>query len=110
MLFLGRRSDVAEIMQAMDVFVLPSRFEGLGLVLIEAQTAGLKCFASVSVPREARVTGNLEFLEFDADKCAEKIIAHASGYYRIDCTKQITEAGYALSDQIRVLEKLYSED
>jgi glycosyltransferase involved in cell wall biosynthesis len=48
-MFLGIRSDVNEIMQAMDVFVLPSRFEGLGIVLIEAQAAGLPCVTSKNV-------------------------------------------------------------
>ena len=46
---MGIRSDVNEIMQAMDVFVLPSRFEGLGIVLIEAQAAGLPCVTSKNV-------------------------------------------------------------
>ena len=48
--FLGRRSDVADIMHCCDAFLLPSVFEGLGIVLIEAQAAGLQCLASDSVP------------------------------------------------------------
>ena len=47
--FMGVRSDVNQLFQAIDTFVLPSRFEGLPLVLIEAQTAGLKCYASKDV-------------------------------------------------------------
>lgn len=46
---LGNRSDLNELYQAMDAFILPSLFEGLGIVLIEAQAAGLRCFTSAGV-------------------------------------------------------------
>lgn len=49
--FLGRRMDVAEIMHCCDVFFLPSVFEGLGIVLIEAQASGLPCVASDIIPK-----------------------------------------------------------
>ena len=49
MKFLGRREDLNQLYQAMDCFVLPSLFEGLGIVLIEAQAAGLPCLASAEV-------------------------------------------------------------
>ena len=59
-LFLGLRTDVPDLMQAMDAFVLPSRFEGLGIVYIEAQAAGLKTFATAEVvPLEACVDESL---------------------------------------------------
>lgn len=52
--FLGVRSDIAQLMKgAMDAFVLPSRYEGLGLVVMEAQAAGLPCLISEAVPEEA---------------------------------------------------------
>ena len=50
--FLGSRSDVAELYQAMDVFVMPSHMEGVPLVGIEAQFAALPCFFSTGVPKE----------------------------------------------------------
>lgn len=52
-LFLGIRNDVNELMKAFDIFAFPSLFEGLGIVLIEAQTTGLKCIVSDQVPKEA---------------------------------------------------------
>ncbi len=51
--FLGYRSDINEIMQCSDLFILPSNFEGLGIVAIEAQAAGLSCILSKNVPPEA---------------------------------------------------------
>ena len=51
-IFLGNRSDVNELYQAMDIFVLPSRFEGVPLVGVEAQFAELPCLFSCGVPKE----------------------------------------------------------
>lgn len=55
-IFTGERPDVYRLLQAMDVFLFPSHFEGLGIVVIEAQTVGLPCVVSEAVPREATVT------------------------------------------------------
>lgn len=60
--FLGQRSDVNELYSAMDVFLFPSLYEGLGMVLIEAQVAGCKCIASDVIPTDAKITNNLIFL------------------------------------------------
>ncbi|WIV20010.1 glycosyltransferase family 1 protein [Paenibacillus polygoni] len=61
----GNRDDADELMQAMDVFVFPSLFEGLGLALIEAQAAGLHCIASNKVPREAFITDLVKQISLD---------------------------------------------
>lgn len=53
---LSHRSDVNEIMKAMDVFVFPSKFEGLGIVAVEAQASGLRCVMSDQVPKSAFLT------------------------------------------------------
>lgn len=58
-IFAGARSDVPEIMQMFDVFIFPSLYEGLGIVLIEAQAAGLRCVVSKYIPREAFVTNKV---------------------------------------------------
>ena len=56
---LGVRGDVQEIMSAFDLFAFPSRYEGLGIVLIEAQANGLPCLVSDTVPEEADVQGGM---------------------------------------------------
>lgn len=61
---LLRRSDVNNLLQAIDFFVFPSKFEGLGIALIEAQAAGLHCLASTNIPKEARICeGLVSYLE-----------------------------------------------
>lgn len=57
--FTGIRSDVPELLNAMDVFFFPSLFEGLGLALIEAQVSGLPCLISDVIPEEADVVKSL---------------------------------------------------
>lgn len=63
-LFLGRRTDADRLYQAMDVFVLPSNFEGLPIAGIEAQSSGLPCIMSSTITRESRITKQCEFLSF----------------------------------------------
>jgi len=76
--FAGIRSDVPELMLgAMDVFLFPSLFEGLGLVLVEAQAAGLPCVISDVIPEEADVVSNLVTrmpLACSDEEWAEKIL------------------------------------
>ena len=60
--FLGWRPDVERIFQAMDVFVLPSHFEGLPTVGVEAQCTGLSCVLSDTITAETKITENCMFL------------------------------------------------
>ena len=60
--FLGTRTDVNELMQCSDVFLFPSVFEGLGIVIIEAQAAGLPCLVSNTIPKSVDC-GGCEFLD-----------------------------------------------
>ena len=61
-IFLGSVPNVYEYLNAMDIFIFPSLYEGLGMALIEAQISGLKCLASKNVPLEAKITDNVKFL------------------------------------------------
>lgn len=63
--FLGQRDDVGRLYQAFDVLVLPSLYEGLPLVSVEAQAAGLPCLLSDRITREVDVTGSVRFLPID---------------------------------------------
>ena len=64
--FLGVRDDVNKIMQTFDALLFPSLFEGLGIVLIEAQAAGIPCFTSKDVvAKEAGITSSISlYLSF----------------------------------------------
>ena len=61
-IFTGIRSDVANLLMAMDLFVFPSFFEGMPNVVIEAQATGLPCLISNQITREANITGLVNYL------------------------------------------------
>lgn len=99
-LFLGLRNDVPELLQAMDVFVLPSRFEGLGIVYVEAQAAGLKTFATANVvPQEACISKDLFTYVSQSELpagWADKILS-VDTRDRMDTSKLIQSCGYDIS-------------
>ncbi|MHB8129579.1 MAG: glycosyltransferase [Mobilitalea sp.] len=109
-LFMGIRTDVAQLLQAMDLFLLPSRFEGLGLVLVEAQVAGLKCLASDCIPIESKLTPDITYLPDSIDVWIKEVIKYSNGYKRKNNEELIEKEGYSLRKQIKVLEQLYEEN
>ena len=106
-LFLGNRNDIPKLLQAMDVFCLPSRFEGLGMVGVEAQAAGLTCFASDVVPKELAVTNKCKFLPLaDKKEWVERIL-ETQGDIRYNTLEQIKEAGYEINNEIKHIVEYY---
>ena len=108
-LFMGKRNDVNNLLQAMDLFLLPSRFEGLPIVLIEAQASGIKCLTSTCVTHEAAITSNVEFLPLDLNVWVDKITHYSRHYDRVKVDHSITDAGYNIQLQIKELQRLYTE-
>ncbi|MBR3628079.1 MAG: glycosyltransferase family 1 protein [Elusimicrobia bacterium] len=106
--FLGIRNDINNIYQAMDVFLLPSVFEGLPIVGIEAQTAGLPCFFSDNISKEVRII-NSYFLSLkeNSEFWAQKIIDICKNFKRIDTSEQIIKSGYGFESTITAFENLY---
>lgn len=106
--FLGVRSDVTDLMQAMDVFVFPSLYEGLGIALIEAQAAGLPCVVSDTIPHEAYLTDlvDSESLSAPAEKWAEKILAKRA-IPRTDCRAEIAAHGFDITTEAVKLQEFY---
>ena len=103
---LGRRYDVAELMQAMDCFLLPSRFEGLPVVAIEAQATGLTVFASSDgITKQTKITDSLHFLTLsDTPKqWAEQILK--TDLTHKDNTEQIVASGFEIKSATKNLLK-----
>ena len=106
----GVRTDTQKLLQAMDAFVLPSLYEGLGIVLIEAQASGIKSYTSKRVvSREAKVSDLLEYigLEQTPSFWAEKILHESVKYKRKNFSEQIKNAGYCIKENAKYLEKFY---
>ena len=106
----GRRNDVAHLMQAMDLFILPSLYEGLSIVTIEAQAAGLPVYVSDSISEEHRVTNLVCFLPLAAGASvwgrtiAEDIKKMPK---RRNMLSEMTEAGYEIETASKWMENFY---
>lgn len=109
--FLGLRTDVNRLYQAMDVFVMPSHYEGLGIVAIEAQTAGLRCVLSDTIPPECMITDYIAFISLhsSADIWAEQILLSMTGERR-DWRGEVTAAGYDIKNTAILLQNFYLEN
>ena len=108
-IFTGVRSDVAELMQAMDVFVFPSKFEGFGVALLEAQTAGLPCVISDSIPKDAVITKDLITtcsLQDAPAEWAEHVLSRKQEA-RSDHSEEVKAAGFDIRETAKWLEGFY---
>lgn len=107
-IFAGNKLNANEYYQAMDVFVLPSRYEGLGMVAIEAQAAGLPTVCSTEVPAEVAVTGLVKFcpLSDPPEKWADIILSSGTDE-RINTSDEIRKAGYDIETEAGKLEEFY---
>ncbi|MEG2381405.1 MAG: glycosyltransferase [Oscillospiraceae bacterium] len=102
------RNDIAEVLQGIDAFVLPSIFEGLPVVGVEAQAAGLKCLFADTITSETDFTGNCEFLSLESplNTWVEAILA-MKNYKRENMKSYIENAGYDIKKQTEWLQNFY---
>ena len=106
--FLGVRDDVDQIMQSFDALLFPSLYEGLGIVLIEAQAEGIPCFTSKDVvAKEAGITSLCHYvsLKFTAKQWAKYLLENLEE--KTDRYKEIDKAGYDLKSNAKWLEEFY---
>lgn len=109
--FTGQRKDVNLLLQAMDVFVFPSKWEGLPVSVVEAQASGLRCLLSDSITREVKCSDLVDYLELDRDIWVNAIIHNCDvSYSRENCIKKtkfdIDITGKNLADlYLRIYEK-----
>lgn len=111
-LFLGIRNDVEKIMQAMDVFLFPSRWEGLGIVLVEAQAVGLPCIVSNVIPKEVKCTENIEYVNLNegvsvwAHRVLNAFCGNRAEESKAAC-ESLKKRGYCIGKEAWKLEKIY---
>ena len=109
-LFLGQMANVNEWYQAMDCFVLPSRFEGLPVVGVEAQAAGLPCFFSLQVTDEIVLTPEACRVSLEADDAewVRRILAcRGSDRNRSQGAELVRQAGFDIHAEGRKLQEIY---
>lgn len=106
----GLRSDVPDLLQAMDVFVFPSLYEGLPVTLVETQASGLPCLISDGVSIESKMTEAVWQIPLSTapEIWAEEAI-EAAKTPRGDTYEQIKSAGYDITENAKRLQKMYEE-
>jgi glycosyltransferase involved in cell wall biosynthesis len=104
----GNRDDIPALMQATDLFVLPSLYEGLPGAAVEAQAAGLPCLLADTVSPEASIIPEAEFLPITQGVAiwSQRMLA-TRGAKRYDTMQQMQDAGYDIRTAARMLEELY---
>lgn len=104
----GVVSNVNDYMQAMDVFVFPSIFEGLGMAVVEAQAAGLQCIVSENIPKEAYITEKIKNISLHKkyEIWVNQILKYTD-LKRKNEYKNLNDNGYSINDVANALEKFY---
>lgn len=107
-IFTGISNNVPSLLQAMDIFVMPSKYEGLGLAAIEAQASGLTCCVSDTVSKECNVTGLVHYYSLNntAESWADFVLSNI-GNERVDTTALIKKSGYDLAENALWLQEHY---
>ena len=107
--FLGQRNDVNELYQTFDVFCLPSLYEGLPVVGVEAQATGLLCIFSDDMTKETKVLDTTEFLSLNntPKDWTDSILDDVKKYKRIDTSKEMTSKNFNIKEEAKKLEKYY---
>lgn len=107
--FTGVRSDIPDLLMAMDVFIFPSHYEGLPNTVVEAQATGLKCLVSGSISKEVGFTDLVEFvpLNLEPDEWANIALQYQPGYERRDMKEEFIEKGYDIRSTAKWLEEYF---
>ena len=109
--FLGQRKDANELYQSFDLFLLPSLYEGLPVVGVEAQASGTLCYLSNDMTKETKVLDSTKFmsLENTAEEWANAILKDAKEYKKHDTKEEVSKYGFNIEKEAEKLEKKYYE-
>lgn len=109
-MFINATDEIEKIYQMFDVFVLPSIYEGLGIVLLEAQVSGLPCVASDVIPKEAQISNKYEKVSLKStyEEWAE-IILNSRHKDRISNIEELKAHNFDICIEANKLKKYYTE-
>ena len=103
----GWMDSIPDFLQVLDLFCLPSRFEGLPISVVEAQAAGLRCLVSEAVAPETDLTGLVDFLPLDEGLWSEALAEARVSGDRGSVEACFDRAGYSMEASCRKLKRLY---
>lgn len=107
-IMLGLRNDVDKVLQAFDILLFPSIYEGLPLSVIEAQTSGLRCILSDTIDKNIKITKNVLFCSLqDSPAYWAQTLLENMDYSRDNMSAQIINAGYDVKNNMNILLSFY---
>ena len=106
-IMLKNRDDINKLMSCFDIFVLPSLFEGLPIVAIEAQANGLPCIFADTITKQVKLTDNVEFLKLEEVETWVDSIIKMFKYPRKDNIELLVRKGYSIKKEAEKLQDLY---
>ena len=106
-ILLGYIENINEILNALDFFVFPSKFEGFGISLLEAEANGLKCYASKRViPKEINIANKIKFIELgNTERWAKEILDNLEQNYSREYDNRLNI--YSIENTVKEIEKIY---
>lgn len=110
-IFLGNRNDVNDLMQAMDVFVMPSLFEGLPIAAVEAQASGTYLFLSDTISSEIEISKNVSWFTLNQSdgEIARMIVKRGvpNESVRLQSNLDVIKSGFAMTTTSKRMEEIY---
>lgn len=106
---LGNRTDVPDLLQAFDIFVFPSLFEGIPMALIEAQAVGIPIIASNAINPDIKINDNISFLSLDENntKWITEINKIKSKHIKCKGYSNVSNSAYNIKNSAEILKELY---
>ena len=109
--FMGKQKDTSKFYQAMNCFVLPSRYEGLCVVAIEAQACSVPVICSTAVPKDAKITSSVKFIGLDesSSNWADSVLDVIKTQVKRNKREEVRKAGYDIEVEAKKLTDFYEE-
>lgn len=106
---LGARTDIPDILNVADVFLFPSKWEGLPVTVVEAQASGLPCFVSDKITKEVGISELVKFLPIDKGTQVWIDAIKETDLTRKNVIDKIIQAGFDIKKSVEWLTKFYEE-